>query len=431
MGRDLDKLCELEGLITNDLGEKLYELASNVPEGQAIVEIGSYHGKSTSYLAAGSSDGNKNKVFAVDPWSEASSEWRSSVLGRLPSPEFDKWDAQLRSVRLRSKVTPVQATSVEASKTYKGPEIGFLYIDADHHEDAAAIDLLVWSKHLAPDAVVAWDDYGTRGNPGVERAVKRLNAQGKVKDLQMFERLAITRYAGRRVTLSASIMAHPVRTAEAEELQASLDRPVDITYDTQPVPSPDPKQRWRNGKRAWEAYDPSADWHMVIQDDALVCEDLIAGLEVALAELDGKGIVSAYTGTGRPDQKNVRVAIDGANRHKHHWLSTYSLNWGVAFIVPTNTIDEMLAWSSERVRDRLNYDMRIGQYYRDILGWRTWHTHPSLVNHRDMASLVGHGQGGHRTAHVHATGSALNVDWSRHADMELDVPESARRKHKG
>jgi len=54
--------------------------------------------------------------------------------------------------------------------------------------------------------------------------------------------------------------------------------------------------------------------------------------------------------------------------------------------------------------------MRIGQYYRDIIGWRTWYTHPSLADHRDTGSLVGHGQGGNRRAHTHHPGSALDID---------------------
>src|SRR5699024_10684327 len=105
--------------------------------------------------------------------------------------------------------------------------------------------------------------------------------------------------------LSAAHMAHRRRRVEAERLQNALDRPVPSIYDTVREPSKDPAQRWATGRRAWEKYDPAADWHMVIQDDALVCDDLIAGLEVALNELGKEGLMSPYTGTGRPDQKNV------------------------------------------------------------------------------------------------------------------------------
>src|SRR5690625_7874551 len=106
--------------------------------------------------------------------------------------------------------------------------------------------------------------------------------------------------------LSAKIMAHPVRKKEAERVQSCLDRGVEIIYDTVDVPSKDPRQRWANGRRAREGYDPSADWHTVIQDDAIGGEDLIAGLEQARSVLGRQGVVSAYRGTGRPNQDRRR-----------------------------------------------------------------------------------------------------------------------------
>lgn len=229
--------------------------------------------------------------------------------------------------------------------------------------------------------------------------------------------------------LSAAIMAHPTRKEQVEELQAMLDRDVPVAWDPNPEPSPDPQRRWATGRAAWELHDPTADWHLVIQDDATVCADILAGLEAALTELGPEGVVSAYTGTGRPDQRNVRRAITAAEKHGHTWLHTWSLNWGVAIAAPVHTIPGMLDWCSHPNRARTNYDMRIGQYYRDIIGWRTWYTHPSLADHRDTASLIGHGQGGNRKAHTHHAGSALDIDWTRHPGLALDVPTGHRRRH--
>src|SRR5690606_19690521 len=85
--------------------------------------------------------------------------------------------------------------------------------------------------------------------------------------------------------LSAAIMVYPVRQASAEQVQASLDRHVPIIYDENPVPSADKMQRWKVGRRCWEAADPDADWHLVLQDDVLVSQNLLAGLEQALQQL--------------------------------------------------------------------------------------------------------------------------------------------------
>lgn len=227
--------------------------------------------------------------------------------------------------------------------------------------------------------------------------------------------------------LSATIMAHPIRRESAERVAASLDRDVPIVYDTVEEPSKDPRQRWANGRRAWEAHDPGADYHMVIQDDALACEDLLAGLEAALDVVGPEGLVSAYTGTGRPDQYHVRKALRHAVEKGHAWMPTKSLCWGVAIIAPTATIPDMLKWCSHSSKAKLNYDMRIGRYYRDVLGWRTWYTVPSLVDHAEGPSLVGH-DGTRRVAHLFHDGSALDVDWSRTPPGGLDIYHTPRRR---
>lgn len=221
----------------------------------------------------------------------------------------------------------------------------------------------------------------------------------------------------KHMRLSAAVMAHPVRREGAERVQQALGRDVPIIYDANPAPSADPEQRWKTGRRAWQAHDPDADWHMVIQDDAIVCEDLMDGLEAALDVLGPDGLMSAYTGTGRPQHMHIRRALRHAIDKGHSWMPLRSLCWGVAIIAPVATISDMLSWCDSRVG--MNYDMRIGRYYRDVLEWRTWYTVPSLVDHEDGPSLVGHG-GTRRTAHMMHTGSALDIDWTRTPPNGLD-----------
>lgn len=214
---------------------------------------------------------------------------------------------------------------------------------------------------------------------------------------------------------STVIMAHPSRSELVEELQSTLDRDVPVVYDGKVKPSKSPQQRWRTGRRAWEAIDRTADYGMVIQDDVLVSRDFIAGVESALNVLGPEGLVSAYTGTGRPDQTSVLRALDAAERQGSSWTSTRSLNWGPAIIVPTSTIEDMLYWCDQKKHAVKNYDYRIGLYFRDVVGWRTWYLVPSLVEHRDVPSLVGHDAGPKREAHnfIGCDKSALDVDWSR------------------
>jgi len=208
--------------------------------------------------------------------------------------------------------------------------------------------------------------------------------------------------------LSAVIMAHPVRKDSAERVRASLDRDVEIVYDQVTQPSADPRQRWAVGRRCWQAADPSADWHLVIQDDALVCQDLLAGLEKALDVIGPEGLVSAYTGTGRPDQYNVRRAHRHAQDKGHSWMPTKSLCWGVAILAPVPTIPDMVKWCDRKAG--MPDDMRVGKWFQSQK-IDTWYTWPSLVDHRLAPSLTKPRQV-ERVAVRHHQGSALELDWS-------------------
>jgi len=210
------------------------------------------------------------------------------------------------------------------------------------------------------------------------------------------------------VKLSVSVMAHPVRRPLVEELLAQLGD-VPVSWDSNPEPSPEPQRRWATGRRAFELADPQSDWHVVVQDDALVSENFREGLARALDHAPFGVIVSPYLGTKRPSQQSVQRAIQKAEKAGSSWTTMSGLNWGVAIAVPTVSIPHMLAWCDEQTT--MPYDTRIGRFYRDQLGWECWYTWPSLVDHREGPSICGHSSSG-RYAHRFA-GDAMEPDWSR------------------
>lgn len=206
-------------------------------------------------------------------------------------------------------------------------------------------------------------------------------------------------------TLSVKIMAHPKREAFIPELVSRLGlQDSDVIWDND-------NTRWHTGRRAWQAIDQDADWGMVVQDDALVCQDLIPGLEVALDHLPEIGVVSPYIGTRRPSASKVEQAVQDAKNADASWVKMPSLNWGVAIVLPTKIINGMVRWCN--LQRYPQYDRRIGRYAIDVEKLNTWCPWPSLVDHRDSASLVGHGTG--RKAHkfIGQDASALDLDWAK------------------
>jgi predicted O-methyltransferase YrrM len=190
---NFEELAELDGLISRDVGELLHSFAALVTGDQAIVELGSYRGKSTCYLATGASIDHKAPVYAVDAWSEEVSAWRSAVLSTLPSPSFDDFTAQLDKAGVSDGVRVIRNLTTLAAELYDGPPVGLLYIDGDHSRAAVLADFRAWRRHLAPHAVIIFDDFGVTKNPGVSLAVGDLEASGELVDVDKLksERLAI------------------------------------------------------------------------------------------------------------------------------------------------------------------------------------------------------------------------------------------------
>lgn len=166
------RLAALEGLISPAVGEQLAALAADVMPPDVIVEIGSYKGKSTAYLATGAIQAGRGaEVYAVDPWDSA-----GNVGGRFgfDRPEtFRAFRKQLVVAGVHMAVTPIRGFSVEVASRW-GRRVGMLYIDGSHTEKDVAADVLAWFPHLADRCIVAFDDYDTPRNPGVKAVVDRL-----------------------------------------------------------------------------------------------------------------------------------------------------------------------------------------------------------------------------------------------------------------
>lgn len=119
---------------------------------------------------------------------------------------------------------------------------------------------------------------------------------------------------------------------------------------------------------------------MVLQDDAILCTDFLARSEDALANVPGPGVVSFYLGTGRVEKRVAQVLPSD-----EPFVQMERLFWGVAIAIPTAMVPWMLERGEDYRRQRLQYDDRIGDAFKGC-----WYTNPSLVDHRDSPSLLGH-----------------------------------------
>lgn len=145
---------------------RLYQLARVGPGQGAIVEVGSYLGNSTIFLAHGSLSNGRERVHAVDPHTTES---------MLQTDGGDNVSALFLRNLDYFGVAPCVAyhrkASAETAAAWVDGPVRLLFIDGLHTYDSVLEDYESWRPHLSIDHVVVFDDFLW---PEVERAVRDL-----------------------------------------------------------------------------------------------------------------------------------------------------------------------------------------------------------------------------------------------------------------
>jgi len=169
-----ERFRRIEGWIFGVEGYALMLLAAHGPGSGEIVEIGSWMGKSTCWLAAGSKSNGREKVHAVDPFDGGPALKEQAVI-QEEGTTYHHFIDNLTSVDLLDQVEPIVATSLEAAQRWTRP-IRLLFIDGDHSYAAVKADFEAWSPFLVVEALVVFDDV-TGGYEGATRYYDELLAR--------------------------------------------------------------------------------------------------------------------------------------------------------------------------------------------------------------------------------------------------------------
>jgi len=153
MTNDIERVrqltSEIEGCISDAEAELLYKLASDVPDGQAIVEIGRGKGKSTVWLVKGAEVGQRNKVYSIGP--HPGSQAHGKTDGQNTSTQFI---ANLVKAKDQDTVVYLNGASGDAARRWKD-KIGLLWINSSQEYEDVKWVLLSWQRYLLPNARVA------------------------------------------------------------------------------------------------------------------------------------------------------------------------------------------------------------------------------------------------------------------------------------
>lgn len=174
---DLDLLWAavdpIEGWFYRAEADVMVDLVTHVvwslPGSPSIVEIGSYHGRSTALIASVLDViGDGRRVVAIDLH-----EGRISEAGRSDGRRPPTWDSFHQNLRCLGLLDTVDVRRARAVDIEWDEAVGFVFVDGLH--DAASVrgDFEHFAPWLVPGGIVAFHDYSPN-SPGVIEVVDDL-----------------------------------------------------------------------------------------------------------------------------------------------------------------------------------------------------------------------------------------------------------------
>lgn len=173
----------IEGWLTENEGTFLYHQAKKTSNKLAIVEVGSWKGKSTVCLAKGAKAGKRSHSYAVDP--HTGSKEHRKKFGKVDT--FQSFKNNISSNKLEEFVTPIRKPSTKAAKTFN-KKIGLMFIDGAHEYKNVMADINAWFPKVSHGGIIAFHDSWRL--PGVHIATALLILTSKnVKNPKLVDKI--------------------------------------------------------------------------------------------------------------------------------------------------------------------------------------------------------------------------------------------------
>jgi predicted O-methyltransferase YrrM len=139
------------------------------PSGSKFIEIGSWKGKSSAFMAVEIANSNKNiEFYCVDTWNGSFEHKDSKEIDSL-------YDIFINNMKpLENYYKPMRKNSLEAASQFEDESLDFVFIDASHEYEDVKKDIQTWLPKVKKNGVLAGHDYYVGGYdhfPGVKQAV--------------------------------------------------------------------------------------------------------------------------------------------------------------------------------------------------------------------------------------------------------------------
>lgn len=156
-----DKTAAIEGYLRKNEGFNLGLLAAYGPGVGAVVEIGSFKGRSTGYLALGLQLEKRGKLVAIDhflgsPEHQRGAEHEDRDIACIGAtyPAFVK---NMNTLGVMDDVIVLRMSSADAAPHWDAP-IRLLFIDGDHSYEQCRQDFENFEQYIEVGGVVCFHD---------------------------------------------------------------------------------------------------------------------------------------------------------------------------------------------------------------------------------------------------------------------------------
>lgn len=129
-------------------------MVNEVESGSKFVEVGSWKGKSSAYMAVEIANSNKQiDFYCADTWEGSVEHKDNPDLKNL----YEIFIENMNPVK--DFYIPLKMTSIEASEKFQDRSLDFVFIDASHEYEDVKNDINVWIKKVKIGGVLAGHDY--------------------------------------------------------------------------------------------------------------------------------------------------------------------------------------------------------------------------------------------------------------------------------
>ena len=160
-------------------------LSCNDVDEYHFVEIGSWKGKSSTYMGVEIiNSGKRIKFDCVDTW-EGSKEHLDSEnvsyepLLKIPNGLYNEFIKNIEPVK--SVINPIRMPSIEASSLYEDNSLDFVFIDGAHDYFNVKQDIEHWLPKVKSCGYIAGDDYVW---PPINMAVKEIFNEKQITSIR-------------------------------------------------------------------------------------------------------------------------------------------------------------------------------------------------------------------------------------------------------